>query len=111
MLCELKGDAQLHMESTCYMTDENAANKIAVGNILGKDLCKRMVSCQWHYLRCAKKQSSQVHDKDDKKRFKEYSHAFVIEAINLTESVINYKSLKYYQCWTLTKCIACIINK
>ena len=58
MLCELKGDANYISNPRAIMTDENAANKIAVGNILGEDLHKRMVSCQWHYLRCAKKQSS-----------------------------------------------------
>ena len=65
-------------------------------------ISKRTVSCQWHYLRCAKKQSSRVHDKDDKKRFKEYSRAFVIEAINLTEYVRIYQSIllicKKYGC-------------
>ena len=45
------------------MTDENEANKIAVGQVLGEDMRKRTVSCQWHYLRCAKKQSNQVTEK------------------------------------------------
>ena len=67
MLRELKGDVNYIWNPRAIMTDENAANKIAVGNILGEDLCKRTVSCQWHYLRCAKKQSSRVPDKDDKK--------------------------------------------
>ena len=40
------------------MTDENAASKIAVGQVLGEDMRKRTVSCQWYYLRCAKKQSN-----------------------------------------------------
>ena len=38
------------------MTDENVANKMAVGQVMGEDMQKRTVSCQWHYLRCAKKQ-------------------------------------------------------
>ena len=58
MLHELKGDPNYIWNPCAIMTDENAANKIAVGNILGEDLRKRTVSCQWHYLRCAKKQSS-----------------------------------------------------
>ena len=37
MLHELKGDVNY---ICAIMTDENAANKIAVGNILGEDLCK-----------------------------------------------------------------------
>ena len=43
-----------------------------------------------------------MHDKDDKKRFKEYSHVFVGEAINLTEYVRIYQSIlpicKKYGC-------------
>ena len=46
MLCELKGDANYIWNPHVIMTDENAANKIAVGNILGEDLRKRTVSCQ-----------------------------------------------------------------
>ena len=102
MLRELKGDPNYIWNPRPIITDENAANKIAVGNILDEDLRKRIVSCQWHYLRCAKKQSSRVHDKDDKKRFKEYSHAFAGEAINLTEYVCIYQSIlpicKKYGC-------------
>ena len=70
MLHELKGDPNYTWNPCAIMTDDNAANKIAVGNKLGEHLHKRTVSCQWHYLICAKKQSSRVHDKDDKKRFK-----------------------------------------
>ena len=40
MLCELKGDANYIWNPCAIMTDENAANKIAVGNILGEDLHK-----------------------------------------------------------------------
>ena len=79
MLRELKGDANYMWNPHAIMTDENAANKIAVGNILGEDLCKRMVSCQWHYLRCAKKQSSRVHDKDDKKKDSRSIHVLLLE--------------------------------
>ena len=54
MLPELKGDVNYIWNPRAIMTDENAANKIAVGNILGEDPRKRMVSCQWHYLMCQK---------------------------------------------------------
>ena len=36
------------------MTNENAANKIAIGQVLGEDMRKRTVSCQWHYLQRSK---------------------------------------------------------
>ena len=97
MLRELKGDPNYIWNPCAIMTDENAANKKAVGNILGEDLHKRTVSCQWHYLRC-----QCMHDIDDKKRFKEYSRAFVGEAINLTKYVCIYQSIlpicKKYGC-------------
>ena len=44
MLHELKGDVNYIWNPRAIMTDENAANKIAIGNILGEDLHKRMVS-------------------------------------------------------------------
>ena len=84
------------------MTDENAANKIAVGQVLGEDMRKRTVSCQWHYVRCAKKQSNQVTEKSDKKKFQEYSRAFVEQAVNLNEYARIYQAIlplcKKYGC-------------
>ena len=49
------------------MADENGANKRAVGNVLGEDMRQRTVSCQWHFLRCAKKvlHRIDVQDHDD----------------------------------------------
>ena len=58
ILCEVKGDPDYVWNLQAIMTDENAANKIAVGQVLGEDMKKRTVSCQWHNLRCAKKQSN-----------------------------------------------------
>ena len=40
MLCELMGDPNYIWNPRAIMTDENAVNKIVVGNILGEDLCK-----------------------------------------------------------------------
>ena len=84
------------------MTDENVANKIAVGKVLGEDMRKRTVSCQWHYLRCAKKQSNRVTEKSDKKKWQEYSRAFVEQAVNLNEYVRIYQAIlplcKKYGC-------------
>ena len=58
ILHEVKGDADYVWNLQAIMTDENAANKIAVGQVLGEDMRKRTVSCLWHYMRCAKKQSN-----------------------------------------------------
>ena len=84
------------------MTDKNAANKITVGKVLGEYMQKRTVSCQWHYLRCVKKQSNRDPEKSEKKKFQEYSRAFVEQAINLNEYVYKYQSIiplcKKYGC-------------
>ena len=53
-------------------------------------------------LRCAKKQSNRVTEKSDKKKFQEYSRAFVEQAVNLNEYVCTYQSIlplcKKYGC-------------
>ena len=84
------------------MMDQNAANKIAVGKVLGEDIGKQIVSCQWHYLCCAKKQSNRVTNTNDKKLFKEYSRAFVEHAVTFNEYAYIYQSIlplcKKYGC-------------
>ena len=84
------------------MMDENAANNIAVGKVLGEDMHKWTVSCQWHYLHCAKKQSNRVTNTNDKKLFKEYSRAFVEQAVTFNEYAHIYQSIlplcKKYGC-------------
>ena len=49
-------------------TDENSANKRAVGNVLGQDM--RTISCQWYFLRCAKKVLYRI-DVQDREDFHE----------------------------------------
>ena len=102
ILHEVKGDKDYVWNLQAIMTDENVANKIAVGQVLGEDMRKRTVSCQLHYLRCAKKQSNRVTEKSDKKKFQEYSGAFVEEAVNLNEYVCIYQAIlplcKKYGC-------------
>ena len=85
ILRKVKGDPDYVWNPRAIMTDDNAANKITV-----EDMLKRTVSCQWHYLRCAKKQSNRVTEKTDK--FQEYSRAFVEQAVNLNEYVHTYQS-------------------
>ena len=63
ILCEVKGDPDYVWNPRAIMTDKNVANKI-VGQIFGEDMQKRTVSCQWHYLRCVKKQSNRVTEKE-----------------------------------------------
>ena len=55
ILQEVKDDPDYVWNPQAIMTDENAANKITGGQVLGEDMGKRTVSCQWHYLRHAKK--------------------------------------------------------
>ena len=55
ILCEVKKDPNYMWKPRMIMADENGANKRAVGNALGEDMRRRTVSCQWHFLGCAKK--------------------------------------------------------
>ena len=67
ILCEVKKDLNYMWKPCMIMADENGANKRAVGNVLGEDMRQRTVSCQWHFLRCAKKvfHRIDVQDHDD----------------------------------------------
>ena len=76
------------------MMDENAANKIAVGKVLRENMHKRTVSCQWHYLHHAKKQSNRVTNTNDKKLFKEYSRASVEQAVTFNKYACICHALK-----------------
>ena len=55
ILHEVKKDLNYMWKPCMIMTDENGANKRAVGNVLGEDMRQRTVSGQWHFLRCVKK--------------------------------------------------------
>ena len=37
-----------------FMCDENGANKIAIKCVLGENLARHTVSCQWHFMQCAR---------------------------------------------------------
>ena len=67
ILREVKKDPNYMWKSRMIMADENGANKRAVGHVLSKDMRQRTVSCQWHFLRCAKKvlHRIDVQDHDD----------------------------------------------
>ena len=54
-LHEVKQDLSYMWKPHMIMANENGVNKRAVGNVLGEDMRQRTVSCQWHFLRCAKK--------------------------------------------------------
>ena len=74
------------------MTDENRANKLAVGNVFGPDMRKRNVSCQWHFLRCAHKQLWKLPNAHHQ-RFKELVQRLVKTAVNVSEYTKIYNEL------------------
>ena len=46
-----------YMWNPCgFMCDKNGANKLAIRAVLGEAISQKTISCQWHFLRCAKKQ-------------------------------------------------------
>ena len=74
------------------MTDENGANKLAVGNVFGPDMRKRTVSCQWHFLQCAHKQLQKLPNALHQ-RFKELVQGLVKTAVNVSEYTKIYNEL------------------
>ena len=67
ILHKVKKDLNYMWKPLMIMADENGANKRAVGNVLSEDMRQRTVSCQWHFLRCAKKvlHRIDVQDRED----------------------------------------------
>ena len=84
MLCEHSGNPDLVWHPSGFMTDENGANKIAIGNVFGENMRKRSVSCQWHFLRCARKQLQKI-PTSLHKTFKELTQGLVKNAVSISE--------------------------
>ena len=93
MLRQVKGDPKYMWAPKCIMADENGANKNAIRNVFGEDLQKKMISCQWHYLRCAHKQSYRITDKVMKERFLELTKSMVKDTVTKTLYIQYYKEL------------------
>ena len=75
------------------MADENGVNKIAIGKVFGEDLQKKTISCQWHYLRCALKQSQRITDTNMKERFLELTKSMVKDAVT---KICTYSSIENF---------------
>ena len=93
MLRQVKGDPNYMWAPKCIMADENGANKNAIGNVFGEDLQKKTISCQWHYLRCAHKQSYRITDKAMRGRFLQLTNSMVKDAVTKTLYMQYYKEL------------------
>ena len=93
MLRQVKGDPDYTWAPKCIMADENGANKIAIGKVFGEDLQKKTISCQWHYLRCAQKQSQRITDTYTKERFLELTKSMVKDAVTKNLYIQFYREL------------------
>ena len=93
MLRQVKGDPNYMWAPKCIMANENGANKNAIGNVFGEDLQKKTISCQWHYLRCAHKQSYRITDKAMRERFLQLTNSMVKDAVTKTLYIQYYKQL------------------
>ena len=93
MLRQVRGDPNYMWAPKCIMVDENGVNKNAIGNVFGEDLQKKTVSCQWHYLRCAHKQSYRITDKAMRERFLQLTNSMVKDAVTKTLYIQYYKEL------------------
>ena len=76
---------------------KTGANKNVIMNVFGEDLQKKTISCQWHYLRCARKQSHQITHKVMKERFLELTKSMVKDTVTKTLYIQYYKEL--YTIW------------
>ena len=93
MLRQVKGDPNYMWAPKCIMADENGANKNAISNVFGEDLQQKTISCQWHYLRCAHKQSYRITDKAMRERFLQLTNSMVKDAVTKTLYIQYYKEL------------------
>ena len=84
MLRQVKRDPNFIWAPKCIMVDENGANKNAIGNVFGEELQMKTISCQWHYLRCAHKQSHRITDQVTKERFLELTKSMLKDAVTKT---------------------------
>ena len=88
ILRQVKGDLNYMWALKCIM-----AHKNAIGIAFGEDLLKKTISCQWHYLRCAHKQSHRITDKAMKERFLELTKSMVKDAATKSLYIQYYKEL------------------
>ena len=88
MLRQVKGDPYYMWAPKCIMADENGVNKNVIGNVFGEDLQKKTISCQWHYLRCARKQSYRITNNAMKERFLQFTNSVVKDAVTKTHNTI-----------------------
>ena len=80
ILREVKNDPQYMWKPRMIMADENGANKKAVGNVLGEEMRQQTISCQWHFLRCAKKVLHHI-NKEDRDEFLKLANALIHKAV------------------------------
>ena len=76
ILHKVKQDLNYMWKLRMIMADENGANERAVG----EDIRQRTVSCQWHFLRCAKKVLHRI-DRQDCEDFMKLSNLLVKNAV------------------------------
>ena len=50
-----------------FMCDENGANKIAIKRVLGENVARCTVSCQWHFMQCARRQLKNIKKENHEK--------------------------------------------
>ena len=89
-----------------FMCDENAANKLAIRAVLGEAMSKKTVSCQWHFLRCARKQLPHVPE-SKKSEFMVFAKSLTSCAtkndyVKITEKMSDMtKTKKWFEWWHL----------
>ena len=80
ILCKVKGDCSYVWSPRGIITDESGANKNAVRAIIGEEMAHRTLSCTWHYLQCAHRQSLKF-PKVEQKKFLDLTKSLAKDAV------------------------------
>ena len=66
-------DPNYKFNPTMIMTDEAGANFQGLKNAFGPNFSDRIITCQWHWIRCGQRQLAKI-DESDRKSFMEAVH-------------------------------------
>ena len=50
-----------------FTCNENGTNKIAIKHVLGENMAKHTVTCQWHFMQCARHQLKNISKENHEK--------------------------------------------
>ena len=91
ILQEVSGDPNYKFNPYGFMMDEACANFAAIEEVFGEEAVKRCVTCQWHFLKCARKAAADRVPKEERKTFTRLCRR-VIESKTMHDYLENIKA-------------------